>query len=256
MMRRFFFFRTPPPPFHGQMAATDLGYVGFAADIYGVEYPAPVEDMTQRSELANFYRGNATLFTGRIQAAVNLVKDMSMVDESRIAVAGYCFGGTGVLQYALLAINDVNALISFHGGLTSLPEPGATTNVTPKVLVLSGGDDDTSTEIIDLENTMNDAEADWEITRYSQILHGFTNFHDDRYNAWADMRSWTSMHHLLRESFGEIEFVADGPLVDEDDSLTAVPYVDDYDGTALTGYLALPDSDLWETPVPGVVVLP
>ena len=237
------------------MAATELGYVGFAADIYSTEYDQPIPDFDTRAELATAYRADPALFTGRIQAAVNVVKAMDEVDETKVAIAGYCFGGSGVLQYALLAINDVNAIVSFHGGLSSvlsLPEPDMT--VTPQVLVLSGGSDDTSTDIVDLENTMNEAGAPWEITRYSDIEHGFTNFHDGRYNEWADMRSWMSMAHMLKKAFGEITF--DGEPPESIDGVQAVPYVDPYDDKDLQGYLALPDPSIWKTPAPGVVVLP
>lgn len=82
-----------------------------------------------------------------------------------------------------MGMNDVKAVVSFHGGLGSLPP--VSVNVEPKVLVLSGGADDTSTEIMDLEMTLDMANATWEITRYSDIEHAFTVFGDDRYNKWV-----------------------------------------------------------------------
>jgi dienelactone hydrolase len=74
----------------------ELGYVGFAADIYGISDHF-VEDMGRRRELVTLYRSNVTLFVQRIKAAVNLVKTLDGVDPDNVAVIGYCFGGTGVL---------------------------------------------------------------------------------------------------------------------------------------------------------------
>lgn len=151
--------------------------VGFAADIYGAEKQV-VEDTDERIELATKFRSNATLFAERIQAAVDLIKAHEMVNPDQVALFGYCFGGTGILQYGLLGYDDVVAMVSFHGGLTSIPEPNAT--FVPKVLILSGGDDDTSSDIMDVEMTLNAAMATWEITRYSGIEHAFTVWEDGK----------------------------------------------------------------------------
>jgi len=132
------------------MLAKELGYVGFAADIYGADLQN-VTDRAQRTELLGIYRGNATLYTQRIQAAVDFVKIQPEVDPEKVAIIGYCFGGTGVFQYGLVGKEGVVGLVSFHGGLTNLPEDGP--GVNPKLLVLSGGEDDTATAITDLENT-------------------------------------------------------------------------------------------------------
>jgi dienelactone hydrolase len=102
------------------------------------------------------------------------------------------------------AAGNVRAVVSFHGGLTDLPTPAAAaanntnattatnaaanaTSTVPKLLVLSGGSDDTATQIMDLERTLNDAAtagtiATWEITRFSNVQHAFTVFGDERYN--------------------------------------------------------------------------
>ena len=230
------------------MLAQDLGYVGFAADIYGADLHF-VEDMDQRIELASLYRDNATLFAERIWAAVELVQTFDEVDPERVALIGYCFGGTGVLTYALTGYEHVTAIVSFHGGLGSLPDAGPA--VQPKVLVLSGGEDDASTDIMDLEATLDNATATWEITRYSGIEHAFTVFDDERYNEWADTRSWESMTEFLKESFGELEYESNPPNMT---NVEEVEYMD-VDGTNLKSYVAMP-SDEWRRPLPAVLIIP
>jgi hypothetical protein len=98
--------------------------------------------------------------------------------SSFTAVSSVSVAGTGILQYGLLGMNDVAAMVSFHGGLDGLPEPNVT--FEPKVLILSGGEDDTSSQIMDMEIALDTAAAPWEITRYSGIEHAFTVWTDGK----------------------------------------------------------------------------
>jgi len=110
----------------------DLGYVGFAADIYGANLQENLT-MDQRVEYTTLYRSNSTLFVQRMVRALEEVKMYDDVDMENIAVIGYCFGGTGVIQLAFSGNDEVKAVVSFHGGLTDLPAPE--TNVTPYTLM-------------------------------------------------------------------------------------------------------------------------
>ena len=159
------------------MVAKEWGYVGFAGDIFGAEF-RPLTNATIRRELLNFYRSDVELFTARIEAAVQAAASMPEVDSSNIGIMGYCFGGTGAIMYTLSGLGSAKAAVSFHGGL-QYPEDGpeAQTNL----LVLSGGDDDTSSEVIDLETRLNNANGTWQITRYSDIQHSFTNWFDGKF---------------------------------------------------------------------------
>ena len=161
------------------MIAQEWGYVGFAADIYGADNQF-VENITERGELATYYRSNPDVFGSRIRTAIEFVKAHPKVDPEKVALFGYCFGGTGVLQYGLNGNDDVNSIVSFHGGLSFLPEEPLPFG--PKLLVLSGGEDDAVTDIMDLELTLDSVDASWEISRYSKIEHAFTVFEDGTSN--------------------------------------------------------------------------
>lgn len=71
------------------MIAKELGYVGFAADIFGVETEIPADNGGWGGPFADFidsFRNNATLFTQRIAAAVGLQdtpKNTSTPNEER-----------------------------------------------------------------------------------------------------------------------------------------------------------------------------
>jgi dienelactone hydrolase len=68
------------------------------------------------------YNSNSTLFIQRIQRAMGQVKMYSKdVSMDNVAIIGYCFGGSGVVQYAFSGATDTKIAVGFHAGLTSLP---------------------------------------------------------------------------------------------------------------------------------------
>merc|ERR1711933_359451 len=83
---------------------------------------------------------------------------------------------------------------------TSL-QPVLTDDVQPYMLVQSGGEDDAHGNVTVLETELNMAKAEWEITRYSNVFHGFTHWGGNAYNARADWRSWDSMLTVLSDAF-------------------------------------------------------
>jgi dienelactone hydrolase len=64
-----------------------LGYVGFAADIYGSNL-TQVEDFAERANLTTLYRTDYELFVSRIQAAVDLVASHELVDPEKVFLIG------------------------------------------------------------------------------------------------------------------------------------------------------------------------
>lgn len=172
----------------------EQGYVGFAADIYGKDLQEDL-DFPARIANSNLYRTDTELFIQRITAAVNLVKAHPMVDMNNIAIIGYCFGGTGVIEYAFSGMAGIKAVVSLHGGLTELPPPGPA--IQSYVLVLSGGIDDAHGNQTILEDSLNEANATWEITRYANVDHAFTVWNGTGYNLLADTRSFESMMSLI-----------------------------------------------------------
>ncbi|KAL9184965.1 hypothetical protein ACHAXT_002742 [Thalassiosira profunda] len=74
------------------IVARDQGYVGFAADIFGVfaERPAPDAPWSERAPFLGQFLNNATLFVQRMQAAVEYVQGLEEVDASKVAIVGYC----------------------------------------------------------------------------------------------------------------------------------------------------------------------
>mmetsp|Transcript_30030 Transcript_30030/g.34510 ORF Transcript_30030/g.34510 Transcript_30030/m.34510 type:complete len:504 (-) Transcript_30030:14-1525(-) len=208
------------------MIAEEYGWVGFAADIYGKDLHN-VQDPTMQIQIeqATQYRSDPHLFNSRIQAAIDKIAEHPNVDPTQISIIGYCLGGTGVLSYSFAntdsAMNDdtIQAVggVSFHGGLLDFEvddDDDDSSRMFNPVLVLSGGDDDTGTAVEELESKLVEANATWQISRYSGLTHGFTVFDSPAYNEWVDKRSWNEMGTFLQEVFQEINDYGTTPPIE------------------------------------------
>jgi dienelactone hydrolase len=76
----------------------DLGYVAFAADIYGGDQTTT--DPAKAKELAGPFYSDLKLMLGRAQAALDQLLKTGLVDETKVATIGFCFGGTASLALA------------------------------------------------------------------------------------------------------------------------------------------------------------
>jgi dienelactone hydrolase len=62
------------------------------------------------------------LYTQRMQRAIDLVgMYLDDVSVDAIAIIGYFFGGTGVVQYGFSGATDAKLAVAFLGGLQTLP---------------------------------------------------------------------------------------------------------------------------------------
>lgn len=182
-----------------------LGYLTFVADIYGIDKRP--KNTQEAGKLAGFYKSNIKEYHKRIVLAYKeLIKQGANPDK--IAVIGYCFGGTGAIEAARTNMN-VRGIVSFHGGL-GRDESRAVEPITPKVLVLHGADDFyvPEQEIKNFQEEMKNAKADWQMVYYANSVHAFThkdagsdNSTGAAYNEKAAKRSWIAMQNFFNEIF-------------------------------------------------------
>ena len=181
----------------------EAGYVAFAADMYGEG--KTTEHPDEAGEWATAVRQNQQTGKERFMAAYELVKAHKMVDPGHISAIGYCFGGSVVLAMALSGA-DLDAVVSFHGGLSTDP---ATGKVTARILVCHGAADSfmPPETVTGFQKVLADAGADWEFIAFGGAKHGFTNPGADKhgipalsYNEKADKRSWQTMLAFLAET--------------------------------------------------------
>jgi len=184
----------------------DAGYVVLAADMYGGG--RTTESVEEAGRWAGAVRQDPQVMRQRVAAAVETLRRDPRVDARRIAVIGYCFGGTVALELARSGA-DVAGVVSFHGGLaTTLPaQPDA---LRARVLVLHGADDPMvpPEQVAAFEQEMRNAKADWTLVSYGGAVHSFTNPKADElnipgvaYHRLADQRSWQHMIVFFDEIF-------------------------------------------------------
>ncbi|MBD3218366.1 MAG: prolyl oligopeptidase family serine peptidase [candidate division Zixibacteria bacterium] len=183
-----------------------MGYVAFAADIYGKGIRPKNTD--EASKQATIYRSDRELMRARAQAGLNYLRELDLSNPTKLAAIGYCFGGGVVLELARSGA-EVNGVVSFHGNLDT-PNPEDAKNILGKLLVQHGAADPyvPHEQVMAFWDEMNNAGVDWYMTAYGGAVHSFTNPNsgDDpstgaAYDAHADKRSWQEMQDFFNEIF-------------------------------------------------------
>jgi dienelactone hydrolase len=190
-----------------QLAA--LGYVAFAADIYGKGVRPATPELA--SAEAGKYRGaDRSLMRARAAAGLEKLASFDEVDPDRLAVIGYCFGGTAALELARSGAK-LKGAVSFHGGLDT-PIPADALKIRGKVLVLHGADDPhvPPEKVASFQQEMRMAKVDWQMIYYGGAVHSFSNINSGNdpskgaaYNEKADRRSWDAMKQFFVEIFAK-----------------------------------------------------
>lgn len=180
-----------------------LGYVGFAVDMYGEGRIGETND--EKKALMQPLLNDRHFLQARIRAAFDALCTLDYVDKQRIAVIGFCFGGLCALDLARSGADLVGA-VSFHG-LLNAPAKPANKPIKAKLLVLHGYDDPMikPVDVNDFCREMTDAGVDWQVIMYGHTQHGFTNpqAHDKQlgtmFNSQTAQRSFQAMRNFLAE---------------------------------------------------------
>lgn len=183
-----------------------LGYNVFAADLFGAGVrPSNPQDA---GALTSKYKADRKLLRERVSLAIKELSHQPGVDASKMAVIGYCFGGTAAIEAGRSGEN-LKAIISFHGGLDSpTPEDGA--HIKAKVLALHGAIDPyvSAKDVAAFENEMQTNKVDYELIKYSGTVHSFTDVgagtditKGAAYNAESDEKSFARAKDFLAEAF-------------------------------------------------------
>ena len=77
-----------------QLAA--LGYVAFAADVYGKGIRPKNPD--EAGKLAGTFKKDRTMLRAHLQEGLATLLKQPQVDKKKVAALGYCFGGTSVIE--------------------------------------------------------------------------------------------------------------------------------------------------------------
>lgn len=184
----------------------DLGYVGFAADVFGKGVFGKEGDVEGNKALMMPFVEDRQLLRGRMQAALTAARSLSQVDASNMGAIGYCFGGMAVLELARSGA-DVKGVASVHGLLGQGDVPSQ--NIQSSILCLHGHDDPMvpPEQVLAFETEMTDADVDWQIHVYGGAKHAFTNPAANNpdfgtvYNQLANSRAEQALANFFRERF-------------------------------------------------------
>jgi dienelactone hydrolase len=177
-----------------------MGYVVFVEDMFGKGFvPKDVPEMTATITI---YNNDRPLMRARSGAGFEVLKANPMVDTARIAVVGYCFGGTVAVELAETGVPIVG-MISVHGSFRNFT-PEAAKNIKGRVLILHGAEDPVAPlpEVMSLVDQLRAAKINWQLELYSGTTHGFTNPSSPSEER-ADREYKVAMARFLKEVFSE-----------------------------------------------------
>jgi dienelactone hydrolase len=183
-----------------------LGYIAFAADIYGVDVRP--KNMQESQAASGAMLADRKLLRARVNAALDVLRKQPLTDKSRMAVIGYCFGGTTALELARSGA-DIKGVVTFHAGLSGFA-PADMFNFKGKLLICHGADDPYNgpDAVAAFQDELHKSKVDWQMIFYGGAVHGFSNPANGNdpskglaYNADADHRSWQAMVDFFKEIF-------------------------------------------------------
>lgn len=186
------------------------GYAALVIDVYG--NGKTTEEVAQASEWMNAATADFPALMQRVQAGLDTLSAQPEVDEQRLAVIGFCFGGKLALELARTGA-DLKAAVTFHGFLTA-NTPAKKGDIKAEILVNQGEIDSMSSlaDVPAFEEEMENADVSYTIKIYPDAKHGFTNpLADERakkfgvdlgYNKAADEKSNQAMLELFARTLG------------------------------------------------------
>lgn len=182
----------------------EKGYATLVVDLYGNNQV--VETPKEAMELATPFYQNPELGINRLNQFIASAKKDPHIDENKIYVIGYCFGGTQALNLARSGA-EVKGVVSFHGGLKTSYQAKT---LKAKVLAINGLADPMvpAEERAAFEKEMSQLKADYKMKNYKNATHAFTNPKATEvgkkynipvaYNKKADEGSWVDLLNFLK----------------------------------------------------------
>ena len=191
-------------------ALAKLGYVAFAADMYGDGQFTT--DHNKAKELASAVAGKPVMGE-RAQAAYDQLIKTGLVDDAKLAAIGFCFGGacSQILAYSGAPLKGI---VSFHGALIPASADAAKKNQA-KFLILQGELDPLVPQAARTAfiKSMDEGKFDYQFLSYSGAVHAFMNPDADKaradgldgvgYDPEVATRAWAQMQLFFKEIFGQ-----------------------------------------------------
>ena len=178
-----------------------LGYVSFAADIFGFGQGILPKNPEEMSAQTSIYRKDRALMKARTQAGFDTLIKNPMVDPTKVALVGYCFGGDVGLEFGSTGA-PLLANVAIHGSFDSYT-PGWAKNAKGMFLILHGAEDKgfPLTTVAMVVDELRGAKVPFQLEVYSGAGHGFST-PKGRDNERANTQSISTTTRVLKEVFG------------------------------------------------------
>jgi dienelactone hydrolase len=178
-----------------------LGYVSFAADIFGYGQGVLPKDVPEMQAQTEIYSKDRPLMRARTQAGYDALLKSPLVDPSKVALIGYCFGGGVGVEFGSTGAPLV-ANVAIHGSFRD-HAPGWAKNAKGMFLILHGAEDEgfplpTVDKVV---QELRGGKVPFQLEVYSGTGHGFStpkNKSEER----ANEQSIASTTRTLKELFG------------------------------------------------------
>lgn len=174
------------------------GYVVLAVDLYKGQVAT---DSNRAMALSSSVRNDPSSAIANLESAVKYVKGLDMVNGSRVASLGWCFGGDWSLRLATNSTkeNPLAATVLYYG--RPITDQNALSNVNWPVLGIFG-DQDQSIPVESVKqfaSALNSSGITNEIYLYRGVGHAFANPSGDNYAPNETADAWQKTLAFLRE---------------------------------------------------------
>jgi carboxymethylenebutenolidase len=173
------------------------GYLVLAVDLFRGEVTT---DSNRAMELASSVRNNPDSAIDNLQSAVNYVKSLKMVNGSRIASLGWCFGGDWSLQLALNSTeNPLAATVIYYG--RPVTDAASLSRIDWPILGIFGDQDQaiSSESVKQFASALNQSGITNEIYLYEGVGHAFANPSGGNYAPKETADAWHKTLAFLRQ---------------------------------------------------------
>lgn len=216
------------------------GYVAVAPDLLSRSGTATDEFLDPIDLMAAYRQLDPEQNPLDFVAALELLRSHPVVDESKLAATGYCFGGDVIWRLAAI-YSELKAAAPFYGDNPPLDQ---VPNIRAAVLAVYGDlDQRTNRGIPTLTEALDAAGTRYQINVYPNSMHAFHADHRPSYNPKTAPQAWTDTLTCSPRTWGFTR-----PLCDE------LTWRSGMNSVELRAYLAWPASAALSKSLPGVTI--
>ena len=176
--------------------------MAFAADIFGYGQGILPKTADEQVAQTNIYRNDRALMKARTQAGFETMLKNPMMDASKVALVGYCFGGDVGIEFGSTGA-PLLANVAIHGSFEKDYAAGWAKNIKGRFLIEHGAEDPVAPLAVvgKVVDELRAAKVPFQVDVYSGTAHGFSapkGKDEER----ANTQSIDASARLFKEVFG------------------------------------------------------